>query len=229
MLKEILSDARKNGLRFIADLDARAQGGAHPYAHLWDNGESAVSELGNILHIRKIAITNFSVDNIRTGEPLSVLEDVFVPLYFFHRYQVEAVSKLVGGLEYCYSVKGDETEAPKALDAESQEEALDALLGTLGPDVLMIPEEKLDLFPPRAYGFERTRESFKSKTGITFDALAPVAASANFTLGLLLHSERMNRLVIQHSIDENLPGPEEVIEKLLDKTLHATKAGNGYR
>ncbi len=229
VLDEILSGARKRGLIFIADTDARARGGAHPYAHLWDNGKSAINELDNILKIRNIAMNNFSIDNIRIGEPLSVLEDVFVPLYFFHRYQVEAVSKLVGGLEYSYSVKGDGTEAPVALDADSQRAAVDHILRTLTPQVLMIPEEKLGLFPPRAYGYERTRESFTSMTGITFDALAPVAASANFTLGLLLYPERVNRLVVQHSIDENLPGPEEVIEALLDRTIRSTPEGMGYQ
>jgi hypothetical protein len=41
-------------------------------------------------------MNQFSLDNIRSGEALSVLEDVFVPVYFAHRYQVEATTKLVG-------------------------------------------------------------------------------------------------------------------------------------
>jgi hypothetical protein len=27
------------------------------------------------------------------GTPMAMLEDVFVPIYLFHRYQIEAVSK----------------------------------------------------------------------------------------------------------------------------------------
>ncbi|MBT8272224.1 MAG: zinc-dependent metalloprotease, partial [Bacteroidia bacterium] len=106
-LNEILENAQKRGLRFITDSDARPAGGAHALAHLWDNGESATDELKNVLAVRAKAMSNFSVDNIRTNEPYSVLEDVFVPLYFFHRYQTEAAVKLVGGLDYNYAVKGD--------------------------------------------------------------------------------------------------------------------------
>src|SRR5690606_4879185 len=100
-----LKEAQDKGLRFITDSDARAEGGAHALAHLWDNGKSASAELERVLKVRAKAISNFSKDNIRTDEPYSVLEDVFVPLYFFQRYQVEATSKVVGGLDYNYAVK----------------------------------------------------------------------------------------------------------------------------
>ncbi len=96
----------REGLQFISDSDARAAGGAHASAHLWDNGKNAAEELERIMDVRQKAIENFSLDNIRTGEAFSVLEDVFVPLYFFHRYQTEAAVKLIGGLNYTYAVKG---------------------------------------------------------------------------------------------------------------------------
>ena len=126
-LNKILDKAKKDGLRFIADSDARAQGGAHVTAHLWDNGKSASEELNNVLAVRKKAIANFSVDNIRSKEPYSVLEDVFVPLYFFHRYQAEAAAKVVGGLDYNYAVKGDNQLTVKSVDVSTQKEALNAL------------------------------------------------------------------------------------------------------
>src|SRR5690606_14908367 len=44
-LQKILSENIRLGLKFIADRDARAPGGANPIAHLWDNGKSAVDEL----------------------------------------------------------------------------------------------------------------------------------------------------------------------------------------
>ncbi len=65
-----------------------------------------LQELNDILEIRKNAIDKFSPDNIKSGQPYSVLEDVFVPVYFMHRYQIEAASKLIGGLDYNYAVKG---------------------------------------------------------------------------------------------------------------------------
>ena len=40
-------------LHYISDVDARPKGGAHPLAHLWDNGTDATDELFRILEIRK--------------------------------------------------------------------------------------------------------------------------------------------------------------------------------
>jgi hypothetical protein len=227
-LRYILEQAHRQGLRYISDLDARAAGGAHPYAHLWDNGGSAVEELNRILEIRQIAIRNFSIDNIRTGEPYAYLEDLFVPLFLFHRYQVEAVSKLIGGVMYEYGVKGDQSTGPEAVASDIQREALSGVLLTLTPEVIMIPQEKLVLFPPRAPGYERTPESFEGQTGITFDYLAPPSVSANLTLTFLLHPERANRLVEQNALDANLPGLEEVIGELLQKTLWTLPDQPGY-
>ena len=81
-MNTILEKAKNDDLSFITDYDARVQNGAHALAHLWDNGKSASEELNSLLKVRAKAISNFSKDNIRTNEPYSVLEDVFVPLYF---------------------------------------------------------------------------------------------------------------------------------------------------
>ncbi|MCH2488902.1 MAG: zinc-dependent metalloprotease [Flavobacteriales bacterium] len=218
-LQAILESAYANGLRYITDSDARAKGGAHVSAHLWDNGNNASESLEQVLDLRAHAINNFSEDNIRTGRLYSVLEDVFVPLYFYHRYQTEAAVKLIGGLDYTYAVKGYSGTVVKTLPKKIQEEALQAVLRTLQPKVLMIPEEKLALFPPRAYGFSRSRESFKSDMGVAFDALGAAATSANMTLELLLHPERANRLVQQKALDPLTIGLQEVLQQLLDQTF----------
>lgn len=221
-LENILSDARDRELRFIADNDARAAGGAHPYAHLWDNGSSAIEELDNVLEVRSTAISNFSIDNIRTGEPYAMLEDIFVPLYFYHRYQLEAVTKMVGGVDYSYAVKGDGSPDQQALKGDLQREAIKKAIHTLSPEVLMIPEDIIRYFPPRAPGYPRTRESFDGRTGITFDYLAPATAAANLTLEFLLHPRRVNRLLLQSSLNDKLPGPGELIEELIESTILAT-------
>lgn len=218
-LNSILKNAQDNGLRFITDSDARASGGAHAYAHLWDNGRSAAEELENVLAVRAKAIATFSKDNIRTNEPYSVLEDVFVPLYFFHRYQTEAATKVVGGLDYNYAVKGDGQFTVKALDVKTQNQALDALLQTLSAETLAIPKEKLELFPPRAFGYWRNRESFKGKTGVGFDALSAVSTSSQMTLKYLLHPERANRLIQQKSLDSKQLGLEDVLNALIDASF----------
>jgi hypothetical protein len=210
-LNKILAKAHKDGLRYISDQDARPMGGAHAFAHLWDNGQTAARELDQVLQIRELAINNFSVDNIRTNEPNSVLEDVFVPLYFFHRYQTEAASKVIGGLNYNYAVKGDGQTTVEIVNKNIQREALNSLLKTLDAQTIALPREKLALFPPRAIGYDKTRESFKGKTGVAFDALSAAETAADMTLEFILHPERASRLIQQKSLEFQNLGWEEVL------------------
>ncbi|MEO2061790.1 MAG: zinc-dependent metalloprotease [Christiangramia sp.] len=218
-LNAVLNKAKDQGLTFITDSDARSAGGAHAFAHLWDNGKNASEELDAILEIRKKAIENFSEDNIRTNEPFSVLEDVFVPLYFLHRYQTEATTKMIGGLKYTYAVKGDENVTVEYLDGKSQEKALEAVLQTLNAEEIAIPKNKLKLFPPRAFGYGRSRESFKSNTDVAFDAYGAPATAADMTLTYLLHPARAERLLQQHNVDDGMMGLEGMLDKLLKETI----------
>jgi len=219
-LNQVLDNAYEKGMRFITDADARNPGGAHIYAHLWDNGTTIVDELQKILKIRQQAIANFSVNNIRPNEAYSHLEDVFVPLYFLHRYQTEAVSKIIGGSEYNYAVRGGKemvlSPAPLAL----QLDALQALTTTLDAQTLAIPKDKLALFPPRAFNYDRTRESFKGKTGITFDPMGAVESAADFTLDFLLHPDRLSRLAGNKSVDSKQLGVEETLDRLMQATIN---------
>ncbi len=227
-LSAILKDARAKGMQFISDSDARAQGGAHPTAHLWDNGVEASQELLDLLSLRKVAIGKFTEDNIRMNEPYSVLEDVFVPLYFYHRFQTEAAVKVIGGINYEYTTRfGDGGSAQNIVPKKAQEKALKAVLKTLEAQTLAIPREQLDLFPPRAYGYDRTRESFKSNMGVAFDALGAPATASKMTLQLLLHPERANRLVQQKALEAKNLGLEEVLNELTDLVYGSAK-GSDY-
>ncbi len=219
-LNKILEKAQQDGHRYISDRDARPQGGAHAFAHLWDNGENAGTELEEMLKIRAIAINNFSIDNIRTNEPNSVLEDVFAPLYFFHRYQTEATVKLIGGLDYNYAIKGGGQKTVETVAKPVQEQALKSIVKTLDASVIAIPTEKLALFPPRAFGYEKTRESLKGKTGVAFDALSAPETAADLTLELLLHPERASRLIQQKSLDSKQLGLEELLDEIVKNTIH---------
>ena len=218
-LNAILDEANKKGLRYISDADARPQGGAHALAHLWDNGRSAAEELIHILNVRKVAVSNFSADNIKSYEPYSVLEDVFVPLYFLHRFQMEAASKVVGGLDYNYAVKNGNQLTTKVVDVTMQKEALNAIMKSINAETLAIPKEKLELFPPRAYNYGRTRESFKGKTGVSFDALSVVSTASEGSLSLLLHPQRANRLIQQKSLDNKQLSLADVLETVIKNTF----------
>ena len=218
-LNKILENSTKDGLRFITDYDARSVDGSHAYAHLWDNGDTAYSGLDKVIEIRKKAIQNFSENNAKKGTPNSVLEDIFVPLYFFHRYQTEATAKIIGGMDYNYSLVGDNQNEFHYLDKDTQLEALNSLIKTLSPSFLAIPKDKLKLFPPRAFGYPRTRESFKSNLGVAFDPFSVSETSADMTLSLILRPKRLNRLILQHSLNNSNLSLDDLYNFILKRTI----------
>jgi len=59
------------------------------------------------MKVRVVALQHFGEKNIRPGMPMAMLEDVLVPAWLIHRYQLEAVTKLVGGMYYTYALRGD--------------------------------------------------------------------------------------------------------------------------
>jgi hypothetical protein len=220
-LNKILSEATKKGLQFISDRDARAPGGLHPQAHLWDNGVNAVEELKEVMKVRTKALSQFGEKNIRTGMPMATLEDALVPVYFFHRYQIEAVTKLLGGMSYTYSLRGDGQLVTDILPKKAQQEALDAIIACLHPKELELPGSITRLIPVRPSGYDFTRELFKKRTGLAFDALAPAETAADLPLSFLFNSERLSRMV-QYELSGAL-GLSEMIDKLINATWKSEK------
>lgn len=220
-LNKLLEENSKNGLLFIADADARAASGFHPYAHLWDNQSDAVTGLAQTLAVRKKALAQFGEEAVQNGTPLSKLEDVLVPLYNYHRYQLEAVTKLIGGINYNYSVRGDQNQIkPTILSNAIQQKALDAAVSCLTPSTLTIPENILALIPPRPPMYYGVGELFEKRTGMSFDALSAAEALADYELGFLFNTERANRLV-QNKTRANTIGFDNVVDAILSNTWYA--------
>ena len=194
-LNKILTDADNKGLLFISDRDARAAGGLHPYAHLWDNGNDPVASLKDAMKVRAKALSQFGLKNIRAGMPMAMLEDVLVPVYFYHRYQLEAVTKMIGGLNYNYALKGDGQMVTRSISREQQLDALNAVIDCIDPKVLMLPDTIAKLIPPRPAGYGFTRELFKKRTGLAFDILSPAETAADYPFSFLFSSERINRML----------------------------------
>src|SRR5947199_1349419 len=226
-LEKILRDAFGRGLRYLTDQDARPAGSSSSVAHLWDTGANAVDELDRLMQARGAALKRFGENNIREDAPLATLEDVLVPLFMLHRYQVEAASKLVGGMDYTFALRGDGETPTQIVAPAEQRRALNAVLDTLKPDVLALPESLLKIIPPRPPEYERGREHFKIRTSPAFDALAPAEAAAQHTLQFLFNPERAARLVEFHARNAENPGLEEVIDAILAATWKSPR-GRGY-
>jgi len=226
-LNKILTDAAARGLHFLSDQDARPPGSAHPTTHLWDNGANAVDELERVLAVRAAALKRFGERNIPPGTPLAKLEEALVPLYMSHRYQAEAAVKSIGGMSYSYALRGDGQPATQIVPAAEQRRALDAVLRTLSPEALALPESVLRVIPPRPFGYGGGgRERFNRRTGLTFDAIAPAESAAGFVLGFLLHAERAARLEEFRARDAANPGLGEVIDALLAATVQSPARDN---
>lgn len=202
-LNSIIAESKQKELSYISDPDARPASGLHATAHLWDNGADAAKALTHIMSIRELALANFNQQVIADGVPFSQLEEVLVPVYNLHRFQVEAAVKLIAGRHYQYAVKGEDEFIQKTVDKQSQQAVLDALLKTLTPEFLALDQRIVNLIPPKAYGYSKSRESFNGKTGLSLDPLSIAEASANHTLSLLLNKERLTRLA-QQSKDNQL-------------------------
>jgi len=223
-LNKILLDGFGRGLRYLTDQDARPAGSSSSLAHLWDASSNAVDELNRLMQVRAAALKKFGENNIREGAPLATIEDVLVPIYMLHRYQVEAATKFVGGMDYTFAVRGDGQLPTKIVAAAEQRRALAAVLATLKPSALALPESLLEMIPPRPPDYERGREHFKIQTSPVFDALVPTEEAAQHTLQFLFNPERAARLVQFHARDTANPGLQEVLDAIVAatwKTPHA--------
>jgi hypothetical protein len=220
-LNNILVDANKRGLQFISDRDARAPGGLHPQAHLWDNGANAADELKEVRKVRARALQDFGEKNIRPGMPMAMLEDALVPVYFYHRYQIEAATKLVGGMYYSYALRGDGQIVTKLMSKAEQLTALNAIVDCIDPKVLQVPDRIAALIPPRPSGYIGSRELFRKRTGLSFDQLSPAETAADLPFSFLFNSERLSRM-IQLETKGGL-GVVEMIQLLIDKTWKAPR------
>jgi Met-zincin/Domain of unknown function (DUF5117) len=220
VLDKILDDATAKGMQFISDRDARAPGGLHPTAHLWDNGKDAITELQEMLKVRTNALQKFGKNSIRQGVPMAFLEDVLVPVYFYHRYQIEAVTKLLGGSDYTYALNGKQQKIIEPINRITQLKALNAVIDVLNPSFLQVPDHIVKLIPPRPAGYEFNRELFKKHTGLAFDPLAAAEAGADLPLSFVFNAERLSRMAISDS--EGLP-LSEMLSKLIDSTWKASR------
>ena len=216
----ILEETIADGFLYVADEDSRDVGTANPLGNLWDNGADAIAELEHLLKVRSYALDNFSENNIREGRPLATLEEVLVPVYLLHRFQIQAVGKLIGGQYFNYTMRGDAQTAPVIVTVEKQQAAIEALIKTLDPLVLILPQSVIDIIPPRPPGHALGRESFSRSTGIIFDPLAPAASSISLTLDVLLNRQRAARLNIFHAADPELPDFETILDELLEASWY---------
>ena len=219
-LVQILDEAWKRDLRYMTNQDLNA----NPRVNQWSNGTNPSMELTRMMAVRRASLAKFGEQAIRRGQPLAQMEEVLVPLYLHHRYQVEAAAAAVGGINYIYAMRGDGREPVRPVPPGDQIAAIDALVQTLKPSELALPATVLKNLPPRPSGYDPHRELFPRYTGSMFDAVTPAVVAANLTVSFLLDTARAARLVEQHALDHALPGLDAVIDRLVAATFKAVPA-----
>ncbi len=225
-LAKIVQESFDRGLLFMAHNNNHFRGAGHQFASVWDNGSNLVDHLKHEYEVRRIGLNSFSAAVIRNGEPLSSLENVLLPLYMHHRFQLNAAAQSIGGANYHYAVRGDGQQPFSIIDGAEQRDALETILVTLTPGFLALPESILDLIPPPAYRYGQG-EPFPGRTGLLFDPLGAAEGSAALSIQTLLHPARMARLVTYGSMGD-YPDLEEVIDRLLEVTWQADEPDDEY-
>ena len=215
------AEAHAEGLRFIADNDARPVSAGQPLGSLWDDGPDPIAELRRIEAVRRAAIDRFGAGALPAGESLADLRRAFVPIWLLDRYQVEAAAKSVGGVNFPYAING-ETAVAQVVPGATQWAALYALLDTLSPAQLTVPA-RLNPLLSSGFGGDDDRqmqiEIIPTAGGPVFDPLKATEVGALQTLDALLSPERLNRLEGQHAGDATVPAPAQLFDLLLDRTL----------
>lgn len=211
-----------DGLRYVTDADSRGLAVGQPWGSLWDDGADAAAELTRMLEVRKAALAGFGLSALYPGEPVSALRRKYVPIYLMHRYQVEAAGKLLGGVDYAYSVRGDGRETSLPVPAPAQRTALGALLASLDPVALETPRDLIPLMSAGTTGRTDRQteiELFPGLAGPVFDPLAAAEVAAGLALDVMFNKIRLARLIEQNRRDPSLPGAGEVLGALVAKVF----------
>ncbi len=222
--RALFKEADAAGLLYVSDGDSRSVGSGHIRGSLWDNGADAVEELNAVMQVREVALANFGEANLRSGESYADLQTKFVPLYLYHRYQLQAAAKFIGGYDFVYRAEGDGRPAPRVVPWAEQQRALDAVLATLAPTALDIAPELAALLSPRGAGGgdpQFLRESFSGIAAPAFSADEAIATAADLVFDALLHPRRLQRLA-----EQGRAADHEGLAGVLQRTSQFVLRGN---
>jgi hypothetical protein len=193
-LRAIVAEGLAKGYLYLSDGDARPENAADPRTNLWDDAATAGEFLTHQMEARRLALSRYGLRNIREGEPLSILQDRFPLLYFFHRFALNGVAKTLGGLEYANAMRGDGQVATRRIAPERQRAALRQLLTALDPKELAIPDTVIALFAPRLDAGVNV-ELPGTRTYPAFDELGAARTLAQMIVDGILQRERAARMV----------------------------------
>jgi len=226
--KAAYEQASEDGLLYVADSDGRGIGTGHPHGAIWDNGEDPVKALIETMDVRQIAIDSFDETRIHDGQPLSDLNKVIVPIYLYHRYQTAAAGKYLGGMSFSYEVKGESAEGMQAVSPDDQRAALAAILKTVEPEALDLPNSVMKLLTPSLTSWtfiDSDRELFKRTAYPAFDLVSASDTASDLTFDVLLNPQRAARMVELNRRDSRNLGFEEMLQSVTEQLMSVRPTG----
>jgi len=209
-LDAIVAEGMRDGLKFITNADENAAS-SHPDATTWINGADVLDEMDRMVEVRRVLIERFDEQAIKEDDVMWRLGERFVPVYLHHRFQLGAVIKTVGGMEFRYGLRGDPIPVTEMIGADRQRRALGQLTDALSPASLDVPERVLRMMAPRPFGHQDIRKDFESRAGPAFDHLGIARTLSRMVIGGVFDEPRMARVAAFHQRDPSLPSPEEVV------------------
>ena len=223
-LERIIKDGLTKHVRFIADQHSGAEGSI-PEATRWVEGSTPFESVERSSKVRRLLIDKFDERAIKPGEPLYLLNMRFAHVYLHHRYSLESVVKVVGGMDFTYAMRGDGQTPTKILSAASQRRALGVALDALEPSALAVPERVLALIPPVPPGGDGAM-AWLGYAGTALDQITLAGGLATEVIEGILERDRVGRLVLFSARDAANPTLDEVIRTLVNRTWGAPVSAN---
>lgn len=220
-VRHLYAGAEPSKLLFLTDQDADETSGAEPRAVRFDNDDDPLVGLREAMGVRRVALSRFGERNLKPGQPTGELPLVLGPVYFYHRYALDAALRMVGGLRYANAVAGDGTPPPQPVAPARQRAALEALLDAVEPGALELPPGLLARLAPRSYGQPPSREEFATTTSFVFDGLGAANTAADLVVARLLDPKRLQRVLELSTRDRAQLGVQEILDRLLARTFVA--------
>jgi len=168
-LAAILAEADAAGLRFLTGGDA-GPGGSVPPATTWVEGNTMAEALQRTVAVRARLLNAFDARALAPGEPYWFLNKRLAHVYLHHRTALQGAIKTVGGLDYHYALYGEGVLPTQAIPADEQRAVLRAVLETLSPGQLQVPERALQLIPPVPSGWDSSRKWSGENAPISSDS-----------------------------------------------------------
>ena len=215
-LNRLLQEAKSKGMLFVSDADARPASAAHPFGNLWDNGSDPIAQMQHVMKVRRIALDGFDPKTLPPGTTQADVAQYFTPLYLHHRYQLNAIGKVLGGSTYQYGYADQQNGLHSMIDPAQQKAAIDQMIASIHPSELVVSADVLSAISPRPYSTIRDQEILPTQTGRVFDPLAAAKVATELTLNELFQPQRLARLTVHSRVDAEL-GVQALFARMVNK------------